>query len=71
MAGRTARPGSLSARSYWRKLGQPSVVRDQGSEKDGGLRFVVSHPFHDKTVEWMGHPARRIFGGSALPVRLL
>jgi hypothetical protein len=23
-------------------------------ETDSGLRFVVSHPFHDGTVEWMG-----------------
>ena len=22
----------------------------------GGLRVEVSHPFHDQTVKWMGHP---------------
>jgi hypothetical protein len=25
-------------------------------ERPGWLGFVVSHPFHDETVKWMGHP---------------
>jgi hypothetical protein len=29
-------------------------------EKDGGMRFVVSHPFHDETVERVGQPALRV-----------
>jgi hypothetical protein len=32
---------SSSPRFQRRELGRLSVVRDQGSEKDGGLRFVV------------------------------
>ena len=22
----------------------------------GGVGFVVSHPFHERAVKWMGHP---------------
>jgi hypothetical protein len=37
-----------------------SFFEIERSENDGGVRFVVSHPFHDETVEWMGHPAAEI-----------
>ena len=36
---------------FRRPLGGPGSVRL--------FRLVVSHPFHDETVEWMGHPGDR------------
>jgi hypothetical protein len=35
---------------------EPGTPGNVLEEKDGELGFVVSHPFHDETMEWMGHP---------------
>jgi hypothetical protein len=44
--------GSAAPKTQRRELGQPSVVRNQGSGKDGGLRFVV--PTHSTMKLWNG-----------------
>jgi hypothetical protein len=39
---------------------RPKKASDLGTRRNSliaRIRFVLSHPFRDKTAKWMGHPA--------------
>ena len=38
-------------------MGHPATCGGAKRSLFARMGFVVTHPFHDETVEWMGHPA--------------